>query len=203
MDAATDMKNLAHEVISSYVRGITAVSKMMEYLHQLMEDFKTVEEDTVLRLRESLAAGGSLRKKDFDSMVKGVLNRQYGRQKDLMDMLKAYVRYQVEAAGALKKAVSEGDLMKLEDACQAFREKRNGKERELTAALRTFKSEYEEIARLFQRLSEKGKTLGLREFKETIGYISVRQERRFRKTQGITGGCPKPHLVRDKGGMAA
>lgn len=203
MEAANDMKNLAQEVVSSYVCEISAVSRMIEYLHHLMEDFKTVEEETVLRLRESLASGGSLRKKDFDSMVKGVLDRQNGRQKDLMDMLKAFMQCQEEAAGALKKAVSEGDPVKLGDTCQAFRDTRRDKEQEINSALRSFKSEYEEFARSFQRLLEKGETLNLREFKETLEYLSARQEKRLRETKSTTGGSLKPHLAWDKGGMAA
>jgi len=65
MGIADDMKKLTKEVVFSYESRISEVGIIIDNTYRILEEFKTKRNEMNSELKETLAAGESLRKKDF------------------------------------------------------------------------------------------------------------------------------------------
>ena len=72
MGIAEDMKRVAQDIVSSYQSRVSTVATIIDNTHQILEDFKTRRNEMSNHLKETLAKEESLRKKDFDNMMKDV-----------------------------------------------------------------------------------------------------------------------------------
>ena len=76
MNNAEDMRKLTEEIVSSYESRISAVCTIIDNTHQMLDDFREKRSAMSTQLRETLAKEDSLRKKDFDIMMKEILESQ-------------------------------------------------------------------------------------------------------------------------------
>ena len=86
---------LMEGIISSYEDRIAGVQSIFDTTHELIEGFqdsfldtKQEREKLKAELRENLAKSESLRKKDFDNMMQGILSAQEKKEKEVRDLLK-------------------------------------------------------------------------------------------------------------------
>jgi len=178
MGIAEDMKKLAEEIVSSYKSQISAVGIIIDNVHHLLEDFKTERGEISNQLKETLAKGKSLRKKDFDNMMKDILSRQEEREKQVRDLLKAFLEEQKETAEIIKKNLAEGEKVRINDfkkMLQDIQAKQEARENEVTTTLKKFQKEYKEMAESLRNLLNKGEAIRVKDFKEMIKNIRSRQ----------------------------
>ena len=93
MHAADGMQDITEDIISSYDVRIQSIGNIFDTTHQLLNGFqnsfldvKQERENVRTELRESLARNESLRKKDFDSMMQGILSTQDEREKEVRSL---------------------------------------------------------------------------------------------------------------------
>lgn len=109
MGIAEEMRRVAEEIVSSYQSRISTVAMIIDNTHQLLDDFKIKRDEMSNHLKETLAKEESLRKKDFDNMIKDILSHQDEREKEVRDLLKTFFEEQKEIAQVIKRNLAEGE----------------------------------------------------------------------------------------------
>jgi len=196
MGIADDMKRVAKEIVSSYESRISAVGTIIDNTHQILEDFKNKRNEMSNQLKETLATGESLRKKDFDNMMKDILARQDEREKQVKELLKTYLEEQRDMAVALKNALAEGESIRISDfktMLQDIQARQKEREEEISKMLKDFREEHEEMAQNLRSLLDKGERSRIEDFKEMLKGIRTRQKEREEETKRMLEGYQKEH----------
>ena len=105
MPLADEMKNIVDHIVSSYEARIQSVASLFDTTHQILRgfqesllDMKQERETLNAELRESLAQNESLRRKDFNHMMQGILTAQEGREREVRTLLNRYLDEQKQMA---------------------------------------------------------------------------------------------------------
>jgi len=203
MPSAIDMNKIINNIIYSYEARIQSIGSIFDTTHQILQSFQdalldTREERGKIRaeLRESLAKNESLRRKDFDNMMKGILLTQEEREKEVRNLLNQYLNEQREIAKALgknlerfKDSLAKGEVQRLRGFQEVIKEilvKQDKRKEEVTSRLKEFQKEQNALAARLKELLAKGKELRIRDFKSMLKEskaqhkerISLQQEKR-------------------------
>lgn len=226
MPLAEDMQNIVESVISSYEDRVQSIGSIFDTTHQLLEGFQDGLLDTRqerervnTELRENLAKNESLRKKDFDNMMRGILSAQEEREKQVRSLLKSYLDEQKEVANALgenlskvKDVLTKGEIQRIEESQTAITEilaKQEQRKEEVSSELREFQRDQQEMARKLKDLLAKGKELRIKdiksilaEFKLQHGKRIAQQKERKNKVQNMLDGFREERLENTKAWQA-
>ena len=178
MGLAEEMGRLAREVIASYEARVTSVEQIIGATHEMLETFRSQREAIRARLRETLAQAASLRRRDFDAMMQGILARQEVREQAIKETMREYLAEQRGLAAELREALAGveaeriGTVTGLLDSIAARREAR---EREVRSLLAGFQREQEELIRALGGLLSNGGSVMIKEFKATLRAIQARR----------------------------
>jgi len=178
MEIADDIKRLTKEVVFSYESRISEVGIIIDNTYRILEEFKTKRNEMSNQLKENLAKKGSLRKKDFDSMMEEILSRQDEREKQVKDSLRTFLEEQKEVAQTIKKNLAEGEKVRINDfkkILQDIQARQKGGENEVSMMLKEFQKEHKEMAESLRTLLDKGEVLRAKDFKEMVKNIRSRQ----------------------------
>jgi len=186
MGIADEMKRVAQEIASSYESRISEVGIIIDNTHRVLEDFKTKRNEMSTELKETLAREGSLRKKDFDNMMKDILSRQDEREKQVRGLLTTFLEEQKEMAQTIKKNLSEGEKVRIDDfkkMLQDIQARQRARENEVSMMLKEFQKEYKEMAESLHSLLHKGEAIRIKDFKEMLKNIKSRQIEREKEVR--------------------
>ena len=186
MGIAEDMKRVAEEIVSSYQSRISTVAMIIDNTHQLLEDFKNKRNEMSNHLKETLARQESLRKKDFDNMMKDILSHQDEREKQVRDLLKTFFEEQKEIAQVIKRNLAEGEKVRISDfkkMLENIKARQKTRENEASVMLKEFQTEYKEMAESLRSLLDKREAIRINEFKEMLKDIRSRQIERAKEVR--------------------
>ena len=173
-----DLRALAHSIIDSYEMRVRTVNGLMDQAYQFLKSFQMELEDMIVRLRENLAKAESLRKKDFDRMIKDVIERRHQTEEEAKQGLKIFREEEGEMIGRLRKIVLGGSGSTLEDM-GAIKEdiSRRQKEREknIIKALKRLQIEQEELRVALKNLLLKGEEVKVKDFRIMIKSLRAQQ----------------------------
>lgn len=175
---AEEIRKVAEEIVSSYQSRIFTVATIIDNTHQFLEDFKTKRNEMSNQLKETLAKEESLRKKDFNNMMRDILSHQDEREKQVKNLLKTFFDEQKEIAEIIKKSLAEGEKVRIGDfkkMLEDIQARQKARENEVGMTLREFQKEYEEMAESLRSLLDKGETIRIKEFKAMLKDIRSRQ----------------------------
>jgi len=178
MGIAKDMKKVAQEITYSYQARISTVAAIIDDTHLLLEDFRNRRNEMSSQLKETLAREESLRRKDFDNMINDILVAQDEREKQVKNLLKTFFQEQREIAETIRKNLSEGQRVRIDEfkkILQDIQVKQKARENEVNTTLREFQKEYKEMAESLRSLLDKGEAIRIKDFKDTIKNIRIRQ----------------------------
>ena len=181
MGIAEDMKRIAEEIVSSYQSRISTVAMIIDNTHQLLEDYKNKRNEISNHLKETLARQESLRKKDFDYMMKDILSHQDEREKQVRDLLKTFFEEQKEIAQVIKRNLAEGEKVRISDFKNSLKDiqaRQKVRENEVSVMLKEFQTEYKEMAESLRSLLDKREAIRIKDFKEMLNYIRAGQSQR-------------------------
>ncbi|MDP2168696.1 MAG: hypothetical protein Q8J64_10240 [Thermodesulfovibrionales bacterium] len=191
MGIADDMKKFAHEIVSSYEHRIAAIGEIIDNTHRMLEEFSTSKNEMSGRLKKSLAAGESLRKKDFDIMMKDIIAGHEERQRQVKEMLRTYMEEQKDRASALKRALEEKKAIKAGEFKEMLRDIHAGqrkREEEITGVLRDFQKEHEEMTGSLRSLLAKRQGSRIEDFKGLLNSVRTRRKEQAGKIEAKKGG---------------
>jgi len=181
MQIADDMKRITEEIVSSYESRIANVAMIIDNTHKIIENFKNIRNDMSNHLKERLAKEGSLRKKDFDIMIKNVLLMQDRREEEVRDLLKTFLEEQKEMAEIIKKQLADGNKVRLEDfqnLLDSIRTRQTQRGKEVNIMLTKFHEEYEEMTKSLYDLLRKGEAVHIQDLKSILKNIHSKQMNR-------------------------
>jgi DNA-binding transcriptional MerR regulator len=164
MITVEQMRNVAQDLIASYDDRVDAIGAIIENAYQVLEDFKDKRAKLSHELKETLATRHSLRKKDFDRMMNGILLSQEEREKEVKQSLKNFLKEQKEEAFELKDALTKGEVERMKKA-QMEMEKGIA---EIKGALKDFCEQQETLTDQLRKLLTKGEDLKIKELQDTI-----------------------------------
>ncbi len=186
MGIAEDMKRLTQEIVSSYQSRVSTIGVIIDDTHQLLEDFRTRRSGMTNQLKETLAKGGSLRKKDFDKMMKDILSCQDEREQQVKDLLRTFFEEQKEIAEIVKNNLEEGEKVRIYDfkkTLQDIQTRQKTRENEVSMTLKEFQREYREMAESLRSLLDKEEVIQIKDFKEALKNIRSRQIERTKEVR--------------------
>ena len=186
MAVVEDMKRVAEEIVSSYQSRISTVATIIDNTHQILDDFKIKRNEISNQLKETLARGESLRKKDFDNMMKDILSYQDEREKRVKELLKTFFEEQKEVAEIIKKSLTGAEKIRIDDfkkMLQDIQAKQRTRENEVSVMLKEFQTEYKEMAESLRSLLDKREAIRIRDFKDVMRNIRSRQIERAKEVR--------------------
>lgn len=178
MGTGDELKALANSVIDSYEMRVRTVNGLMEQAYGFLRSFQMELEEMIDRLRDNLAKGESLRKKDFDRMMADFTERRLSHQLTAEDVLSRFQKEEMEMIDRLRKIVISGGRSNLKDM-EVIRDDilKRQKERESSViqALKRIQVEQEELKAAIKRLLSKGEDVRMKDFKLMLKSLRVQQ----------------------------
>jgi hypothetical protein len=200
MPLAKDMKQMVDQIVSSYETRIESIGTLFDTTHQVLQGFQdslldTREERGKLNeeLRENLAKNKSLRRKDFDNLMEGIILTQNEREKEVRDLLNTYLNEQRAMArdlkdnlGKFRDSLSEGEAQRVKEFQQMIKEilaKQTERKDEVISKLKEFKKEQKMLASRLNELLAKGRALRIKDLKRMLNESRGQYEERLARQE--------------------
>jgi hypothetical protein len=168
MRVKEDLKTLANSILDSYEMRVSTVNALMEQSYHLFRDYQSELEEMIDLLKANLAKAKSLRKTDFDRMMRGIMERRRSQGEAAEEVFKLFQEEEAAMIGRLRKIIVSGSRSSLEDV-EAIREDilKRQKEREnsIIRVLKRFQVEQEELKIALKSLLSKGECVRIKDFK--------------------------------------
>ena len=178
MEAGEELRALANSIIDSYEVRVNTVNTLMAQANNILKGFQIELEEMVVCLRNNLARSESLRKKDFEYMIKDVIERRRQREQEAEQSFKLFQEEEEEMIALLRDIIfSENSSSS--DALEAIREdilkRQKMREKKIVKSLKSFQVEQEEMKVAIKRLLSKGDNVKIKEFKTMVNALRVQQ----------------------------
>lgn len=108
-------KDLTEELLAAYEARLTFVKRIVGDTRKMLDEFRGRREKMSTELRELLAKSESLRKKDFDQMMAGILAVQGQREENVKTMLEGFKQEEERVAEKLRHLIQKGEGVKIKD----------------------------------------------------------------------------------------
>ncbi len=164
MASLDKIRETAEEMVASYVTRLTAVSQIINDANDLLSKGRDDQSSLEKSLRDILAETSSLRKKDFDEMMAGVMDEQTTREEAIRAALKRFVDEQTALANKLKDELKNGNIESIRSIQSAI-EKGLSQTMQLITDLR---NEEQTLLRRLKMLVKMGPKLKVTDFKKAV-----------------------------------
>jgi len=198
-----DTKNFVEDLLTSYESRIQTVETLFHATQQVVQNFHESVLDTKQereklngQLKENLAKSGSLRKKDFDNMMRDISSHQDQQELEVRNLSKSYLNEQTDFIQELRdnlrnfrQALAKGEVQRIKEFHEMITqilERQECRKNEVLSKLQEFQNEHQETAKMLRELLSKGKELRTKDFKRMLkkfelyrkDRIACKQERR-------------------------
>ncbi|MBU0570389.1 hypothetical protein KKB40_06485 [Patescibacteria group bacterium] len=107
--------DLTGEIAGLYDAIVDRVSGLKEETRAMVKEFKEEQEQQQERLKRNLAKGESLRKKDFELLIKDLVEKRKQREKDVVRMIEQFKKEEEEMASGLRRLLDKGEDVRIKD----------------------------------------------------------------------------------------
>ena len=178
METGKDLRALANSIIDSYEMRVRTVNGLMNQAYSFLRGFQMELEDMIVRLRDNLAKAESLRKKDFDRMIRDVIERRHQTEKEAKQSLKFFREEEEEMIGRLRKIVLRGSGSTLEDIGTIKEDislRQKEREKNIIEVLKRLQIEQEELRVALKNLLAKGEEVKVKDFRVMLKTLRAQQ----------------------------
>ncbi|MGB8657713.1 MAG: hypothetical protein WCE90_08005 [Candidatus Zixiibacteriota bacterium] len=182
MRTVEEMKNLTQGLIASYDAQVGAIGAIIDGTYQVLDDFKDKRTRLSNELRETLAARQSLRKRDFDRMMNGILSHQEEKEKEVKRNLRGFIEEQRRQARELKDALSKGKVERMRKTQIEIGKNVAG----IKKLLENFGDQQRELTEELRKLLTKGKDLKIEDMKGVIRNLQTLTKGKEVKRMGLS-----------------
>jgi predicted DNA-binding protein YlxM (UPF0122 family) len=196
MSLAEGMRGIAENIVASFETRSRSIGSLFDTTHQILEGFQNSFFDTRQereeindQLRESLTKNESLRRKDFDRMMQGILSAQEEREKQVREGLNRYVAERREMIHTLgdylakfNDALAGGEAQRVNEFQALIQEilaKQDARKNEVTSDLKEFQKQQQELAKTLKELLAKGRELRIKDLKRMLEEFQTRRQERL------------------------
>lgn len=191
-----DSENLVDGVFCSYEARIQGVECLLETARNVLENFdnsildvRREYEQVSEQLRENLAQNGSLRKKDFDTMMRVMSTEQEERGREVRELSRRYLDEQRQLVHELRgrlhdftDALAGGEPAKVTERHQAITDlftKQQQRSTDVVTQLKASQKEQQETAGMLRDLLAKGRKLRIKDLKLTLAEFGRQRSQRL------------------------
>jgi len=178
MGSGEELKALANSIIDSYEVRVSTVKTLMAQANHLLKAFQIELEEMVAGLRDNLAKSESLRKKDFEHMIKDIIESRRQRGQEAEQSFKLFQEEEEEMIARLRDIVINGKSSGL-DGIEAIREdilkRQKQREKKIVKSFKCFQVEQEELRIALKRLLSKGEDVKIKDFKFMLKSMRAQQ----------------------------
>lgn len=209
MIKALDSDNFVDSVFCSYEARVQSVERLLETARNVFDHFDNSlldvrhEYDEISeQLRDNLAKNGSLRKKDFDTMMQAVSADQEQRGREVRDLSRKYLDEQAQLIQELRRrfrdftgALAKGEVGKVTECHRAITDLFKRQQQcsdDVVTRLNESRQEQQQTAGMLRGLLAKGRELRIQDLKATLGEFKrqrgqrqVQQGERREEVQGM------------------
>jgi hypothetical protein len=196
MIKALDSENFVDDVFCSYEARIQGVECFLETARNVLENFDNSlldvpheYEQISEQLRDRLAQNGSLRRKDFDGMMRVVSADQDQRGREVRDLSRKYLDEQTQLIQELRRrfhdftsALAEGEVTKATEHHQAITDlftKQQQCNNDVVTKLEESHKEQQQTAGMLRDLLARGRELRTQDLKSTLAEFKRQHGRRL------------------------
>jgi len=196
MIRALDSENFVDNVFGSYETRIQSVECFVETACSVLESFdnsllnvRNEYEQVSEQLRDNLAKHGSLRKKDFDTMMKVVSADQDRRGQEVRDLSRRYLDEQTRLVRELRgrlhdftDALAEGEVAKVTEHHQVITDlfaMQQQRSNDVVTRLKESHEEQQQAAGMLRELLAKGRELRIKDLKSTLAEFKRQHNQRL------------------------
>lgn len=111
----SETNEMVEEIIKAYAARLEVVKGIVNNTHGLLAEFRIKRETISSQLREFLAKSESLRKKDFDGMMKKILTMQRQREDNVKGVLQVFQQEEEAIVERLRNLAGKGDAVRIKD----------------------------------------------------------------------------------------
>jgi hypothetical protein len=178
MGTGEDLRGLANSIIDSYQMRVRTVNGLMDQAYSFLTSFQMELEDMIVRLRDNLAKAESLRKRDFDRMIKDVIERRYQTEQEAKQSLALFQEEEEGMIDRLRKIVLGGSSSNMQDMAaikEDISRRQKDREKNIIKAMKRLQIEQEELRVALRNLLEKGEEVRVKDFRVMIKALRVQQ----------------------------
>jgi chromosome segregation ATPase len=182
MRTVEEMKNLTQDLIASYDAQVEAIGAIIDNTYQALDDFKDKRAKLSHELKETLASRQSLRKKDFDRMMNGILRHQEEKEKEVKRSVKNFLEEQKREARELRDALTQGEVERMKKAHIKIEKD----VAQVKGLLKEFDEQQKELTEELKKLLTKGKDLKIKDLKNTLRNLQTLTREKEVKRMGLS-----------------
>lgn len=196
MISALDSENLVDSVFCSHEARIRNVESFLDTARSVLESFdnsllamRGEYNHISAQLRDNLARNGSLRKKDFDSMMTALSADQDRRAQEVRDLSRTYLAEQTQFAHQLRQrlrefidALAQGEAAGVTQHHQAITDlfaRQQQHSEHVVSRLRESEEEQQRAAGMLRDLLARGRELRIKDLKSMLAEFKRQRDRRL------------------------
>lgn len=151
---------ITQEIIQLYDQIVDRVAVLKEDTQETIASFSKEQEELRKRLKQNLAKGESLRKKDFDQLIGDIVEKRKQREKEIVEMIEQFKQDEEEMAAGLRKLAAKDKDVRIKDLKQLLtnfrkrQEERKEEVQELNKAAQQIKKEANAMLERFRKERE-------------------------------------------------
>ncbi len=171
-------KYIVDHILNSYETRVKVVGEVMQKTTALLRRLSEEQAEMASHLRDVLAKKESLRKRDFDSLLKDTVLRSLDKEKEVNEVLESFQKEQGDIIARFRNILTGNEKVNLSDfraLSKEILERLDRREKEISDLLRSFHIEQEEVAASLRKLVEKGDRVRTKDFKAVIESLKLRR----------------------------
>jgi len=181
METKEDLRTLATSILDSYAMRVDTVNALMEQAYGFLRSCQNELNDMIDRLRENLARAGSLRKADFDRMIRDILAPRTAQARETEERLSRFREEEEGMIQRLRTILARGQdngFQNIQEIRFDILRRQKDRERDILSALKQFQIDQEELRECLRALLAKGERIKIKDLRGMLRALKVQQARR-------------------------
>jgi len=178
INSGDKLKALANTIIDSYDLRVLAVKKLMVQSHQLLIYFREELEQMIGEVRLNLARSENLRHKDFDVMIKDLIEFNSLNEIAAEESLIQFQKEEQEMIELLRSMInkSHSGVKGIEAIREDIIIRQKRREHSIIRALKNYHLHFEELKNGLSKLIDKGEAIKLKDFKTVLSVVKTQHQ---------------------------
>lgn len=172
------LRVLAASIVDSYEIRVDTVCSLMVQANNLLHSFQSELDDMMNRLRINLTNSQSLRRKDFDFMIRDILDHHRKIENEAILGLSHFQEEEQRMISSLRDLItaeSHDPIEDIEALLDDMLTRQKNRENDIVRTLKQIQVEQEELKTGLKKLLEKGETVRIKDYKAMLKAIRTQQ----------------------------